>query len=247
MLRTWLASTHSGAQEVLGLALLYGAYEVVRGFGSEDVSAALDHTGSIVALEQHLGVFVERRVQEAVEGIAGLPALLGALYVLLHFVGTAIAIIWVHRRHRDAYPVVRTTLIAATALGLVGYVLFPAAPPRLAGLGFVDTVTSSTGLNLSSDLLGSLYNPFAAVPSLHFGYSLIVGLAIATLAHNPVVRIAGALYPALMLFVIVATGNHFLFDAFAGGAVVVVAWALARAATSRRSVERSSALSARTA
>lgn len=234
MLRRWLAAPHSGFQEIAGLAALYAVYEVVRGFGGEDFAAALAHTGDIVALEQELGVFVERRIQDAVAGVAGAPAVLGALYILLHFAGTALAIVWVHRRHRAAYPLVRTTLIAATALGLVGYVLYPAAPPRLADLGFVDTVTSSTGLNLSSDLLGSLYNPIAAVPSLHFGYSVIVGAALVALARHPLVRLAGLLYPALMLFVIVATGNHFFFDAAAGGVTVLAAWLLARGLVSRR-------------
>ncbi len=111
----------------------------------------------------------------------------------------------------------------------MGYVLFPAAPPRLAGQGFSDTVTTSTGLNLSSDVLGALYNPFAAVPSLHFGYALIVGVAIAAIARNRVVRVLGALYPVLMLLIIVATGNHFVFDAALGAVVVVAGWLVALA------------------
>ena len=123
---------------------------------------------------------------------------------------------------------VRTTLVTATALALVGYVLYPAAPPRLAGLGFSDTVTTHAGINLSSDVLGTLYNPFAAVPSLHFGYALIVGVALATLAKRRVVRVAGALYPLAMLLVIVGTGNHFVFDAALGAVVVLAGWLVAR-------------------
>ena len=94
----------------------------------------------------------------------------------------------------------------APPVSRVGYVFFPAAPPRLSERGFSDTVTSSTGLDLSSDLLGALYNPFAAVPSLHFGYALIVGVVLAVVAERRAVRIAGALYPAVMLLIIVATG-----------------------------------------
>jgi hypothetical protein len=133
----------------------------------------------------------------------------------------------VHRRRPQAFPFLRTTLIVSTALALVGYVLYPAAPPRLADLGFADTVTSHTGLDLSSDLLGSLYNPIAAVPSLHFGYSLIVGVALAQLASWRWLRWLGAAYPALMLLIIVATGNHFLFDAAAGAVVVAAGWVVA--------------------
>ena len=218
---------YPGRIELAALAVLYGGYEIVRGFGTENWVAAREHTGDIVALEEKLNVFVELDLQQLASSLPLVPAVLGFLYVALHFAGTAAVLTWVHRRHPHAFPFLRTTLIVSTAIALVGYVLYPAAPPRLAGMGFADTVTTHTGLNLSSDLLGSLYNPIAAVPSLHFGYSLIVGVAIAQLAPRRWIRIAGAAYPALMLLVIVGTGNHFLFDAFAGGLVVVAAWLIA--------------------
>ena len=218
------ARPHSGRVELAALAVLYGAYELVRGFGGENWVAARANTGDIVALERHIGVFVERDVQDAFSAIAGVPALLGFLYVALHFAGTGAALVWVHRRHPHAFAHLRTTLIVSTALALTGYILFPAAPPRLADLGFADTVTTHTGLNLSSDLLGSLYNPIAAVPSLHFGYALAVGVALARVSTRPSLRATFYAYPALMLLVIVATGNHFFFDALAGGLVIAVGW-----------------------
>ncbi|MBA3427833.1 MAG: phosphatase PAP2 family protein [Actinobacteria bacterium] len=218
------ARPHSGRVEIAALVALYGAYELVRGFGGENWIAARAHTADIVALEQRLRLFVEHDVQSAASAIAGVPTLLGFLYVALHFAGTAAAVVWIHRRAPQAFAHLRTTLIVSTALALTGYILYPAAPPRLAGMGFTDTVTSKTGLNLSSDLLGSLYNPIAAVPSLHFGYALAVGVALARLASRRSLRIAFASYPALMLLVIVGTGNHFFFDAAGGGLVVVAGW-----------------------
>lgn len=215
---------YPGRIELAALAVLYGAYEIVRGFGGEDWAAARANTADIVSLERALGVYVERDVQELAGAVAGIPALLGLLYVALHFAGTAAVLVWVHRRRPHAFPFLRTTLIVSTALALVGYVLYPAAPPRLADLGFADTVSTHTGLNLSSDLLGSLYNPIAAVPSLHFGYALIVGVALAQLASWRWLRWLGSAYPAAMLLIIVATGNHFLFDAAAGALVVAAGW-----------------------
>ena len=229
MVRSWLSRSHSGVREIAGLTALYGVYELVRGAGGENVQAAMQHTRDIVDLERAVGVYVEHGVQQTVETIPMAPALLGLGYVLFHFVGTAALLVWLHRRHPDRFPMVRTTFVVATALALVGYVLFPAAPPRLAQLGFSDTVTSATGLDLSSDLLGALYNPFAAVPSLHFGYALIVGAVLATVATRRWVRAIGALYPAVMLLIIVGTGNHFIFDAVLGGLVVVAGWLTARA------------------
>jgi hypothetical protein len=221
-IRTLADRPYPGRIELAALAALYGAYELIRGFGSEDWVAARAHTADIVALERHLNLFVERDVQNFVSSLPGVASLLGLLYVVLHFAGTAAALTWVHRRRPHAFPFIRTTLIVSTALALIGYVLYPAAPPRLAGLGFADTVATHTGLNLSS-----FYNPIAAVPSLHFGYSLIVGVALAQLAPYRWLRVLGAAYPAAMLLIIVGTGNHFIFDAAAGAVVVATGWLIA--------------------
>jgi len=221
--------TRSGFAELAGVVALYAVYEGVRGFGSASLATARAHTADIVGLEQGAGVFVERSVQHTVSGVPVLPMILGLAYMTLHFGATAAMMTWVYRAHRAAFGLVRTTLIASTGLALVIYVLYPAAPPRLAGLGFGDTVSQQAHVNLSSDALGSLYNPYAAVPSLHFGYSLLVGVTVAVLARRRWVRFVGAAYPPFMLFTIVATGNHFLFDAAAGGVVMVVGALAARA------------------
>lgn len=219
----------AGRIEAAAAVALYGVYELVRGLGGENWNAARLHTADIVALERSLGIFWEQSVQDASISVPGLARILGVLYISLHFAATIAFLGWVHRRRPDAFATVRTTLVVATGMALVGYLIFPAAPPRLAGLGFTDTVSKSAGVNLSSDLLGALYNPVAAVPSLHFGYALLVGVGLAALARRRWVRVAGALYPVAMLYIIVATGNHFFVDAALGGLVVAGGWSVARA------------------
>jgi membrane-associated phospholipid phosphatase len=214
-----LARPHRGGVEVAALFALYGLYEIVRGFGHASVDVARGHAGDIVALERSLGVYGERGVQEFAESVPGLPALLGVAYIVLHIVATAGILAWVYRSHRDRFPLVRTTLIASTALSLAVYVLYPVAPPRLAELGFADTVTTHARLNLSSDLLGSLYNPFAAVPSLHFGWSMLLGAVVAWVARHPVAYGFAVVWPVAMFFAVVMTGNHFILDAVAGAIV----------------------------
>jgi hypothetical protein len=225
--RRFASSPHSGLVELATLISLYGVYEVVRGQGHATLAAARGHTDWIVSLERHLHLFGERAVQQAAHWLPGLPALLGIAYIALHFLGTAAFLVWLYRRHPERFPRVRNTLIAATGIALTFYVLFPVAPPRLAGLGFVDTVSHSAKVNLSSDLLGSLYNPFAAVPSLHFGYALLVGLTLASVAQGRLARIVGWSYPVVMMVVIVATGNHFFFDAAAGALAIGAGYLLA--------------------
>jgi hypothetical protein len=219
-LRSLASTPHRGLVEVATIIGLYGFYEAVRGQGHATLGVAREHTDGIVALERHLHLFGERTIQQAAHWVPGLPTLLGIAYIGLHFLGTAAFLIWLHRTHPERFPLVRNTLIGATGVALSIYLLYPVAPPRLAGLGFVDTVTHNAKVNLSSDLLGSLYNPFAAVPSLHFGYALLVGVTVASLAKGRVARVIGWSYPAVMLLVIVATGNHFFFDA-AGGALAI--------------------------
>src|SRR6266540_3515190 len=172
-LRSLAATPHRGLVEVATIIGLYGFYEVVRGQGHATLGVAREHTDGIVALERHLHLFGERTVQRAAHWVPALPTLLGIAYIALHFLGTAAFLIWLHRTHPERFSVVRNTLIAATGVALSIYLLYPVAPPRLAGLGFVDTVTHNAKVNLSSDLLG-----------------------------------------------IVATGNHFFFDA-AGGALAI--------------------------
>ena len=225
---SFVSQPQPAVRELAALAALYALYEMVRGFADGTLELARRHTDQIVALERSFGIFWELEVQRAVEAIPWFPALLGVAYITLHFGATALALVWVYRRHRPHFALVRTSLVFSTALALAVYVAYPAAPPRLAALGFGDTVSAHTGVNLSSDLLGSLYNPYAAVPSLHFGYALLVGFVVARLAGTRRLRIVGALYAPFVLFVIVATGNHFLLDAAAGAAVTVVGWLLAR-------------------
>lgn len=226
--RNLVAQPHTALRELAALVALYALYEVFRGFADGTLEVARRNTEQIVALERSTGIFWEREIQRLAEAVPSLPMLLGVAYIVLHFGATTVALVWVYRRHRRHFALVRTTLVVSTAIALTIYIAYPAAPPRLAALGFSDTVSTHAGVNLSSDLLGSLYNPFAAVPSLHFGYALLVGVVVARLAGSRAWRLAGALYAPFVLFVIVATGNHFVFDAAAGGAVTAVGWLLAR-------------------
>lgn len=240
------AKAHKGWIETAAAVALYAVYELVRGFGGTDYVAAKLHTADIVTFERRLGIFHELGIQQAADRVPGLPAFLGVAYIGLHIFATAAFLVWVFRSRRRSFPLVRTTLVGSTAIALVIYVLYPAAPPRLTEFGFADTVSSGTGLNLSSDLLGAFYNPLAAVPSLHFGYSLLVGVGVHALAQRRWVRLLGAAYPVFMLYTIVATGNHFVLDAVAGGLVVVAAWLGARFLLDapQPQLKRSTALSA---
>lgn len=173
-------------------------------------------------------------MQRAMSHLSGLLSLLGYAYLTLHLAVTATVLAWAYLRHRHAYARLRNTLVFANALAVVGYAVYPTAPPRLAGLGIADTVSGKTSFSLSSDLVSHMYNPYAAMPSMHIGFSVLVGVALWRLAERRFVRLAGFAYPLVVLLVIVATGNHFFFDAVAGAAVAAVAATVVRAAAASR-------------
>ena len=225
--RAWLSSRHSLPVELAMVLGLYTVYEATRGLVAGDATVALRHAHEVISLERSLHVFVEARIQHAALAVPGLIGTLGFAYLTLHLSLSGGLLVWLHRRRPAAYPFVRTTLLLATALAVIGYVVFPTAPPRLSGVGIVDTV-SGGDVDLNTGLVSSLYNPFAAVPSLHIGYALIVGASVARHASHLITRLAGLAYPPVVLLVIVATGNHFLLDAAAGAAVAGVAFLVAR-------------------
>jgi hypothetical protein len=127
----------------------------------------------LVTVERALHLFVDSNVQRAVLTLPGLTNLLSVAYLTLHLTVTAGVLLWLHRRHPESFAFVRTALLVASALSLVGFLVYPTAPPRLAGVGILDTV-SSRHVDLNRGLVSSLYNPYAAVPSMHVGYPLIV-------------------------------------------------------------------------
>jgi PAP2 superfamily protein len=219
---SWLADRHSFAAESILVLGWYALYETSRGLVAGGAATAFHHARVIASAERWLHIFVEGSIQHAVRAAPGAIGTLGVLYLTLHLAVTSTYLVWLYRRRPEAFPYVRTTLLIASALALIGYVVFPTAPPRLAALGISDTI-SGGHVDLNHGLISSLYNPFAAVPSMHVGYATIVGASLVRHGARPALRAAGALYPILVLLVIVATGNHFLLDALAGVAVAAVA------------------------
>jgi PAP2 superfamily len=230
--RRGLAERHSLFSEFTTLVVLYGLYELARGIVVGDPRDAVRHAHDVVTIEQSLHLFIETRVQDAARAVPGMAPLLGSAYLTLHLVVTGATLLWLHQRRPQAFPSVRTTLVVTSGLAVVGFLAFPTAPPRLAGVGIADTVSGGY-IDLNRGLVSSLYNPYAAVPSMHIAYAIVVAAALVQYSTSPLVRVAAALYPLFVLLVVIATGNHFFFDAAAGAAVAGVAFAVTADMTDR--------------
>lgn len=225
--RRWLGRRHSLGIETAVLVALYIVYDASRGLVGGRRTAALAHAQMVASWEQGASVGIERGVQRLAGDIPGLIAAFGWGYMSLHLGATGAALLWLHRRRSEqAYVQLRTALLLASGLGLVGFVLFPTAPPRLAAPGIADTV-SSAAVNLNSATLRWLYNPYAAVPSIHIAYATLVGFSLVRWGQRRSWQWLGALYPIWIGGEVIATGNHFVLDVVLG--LVVAAAALGAA------------------
>src|SRR5512133_2993247 len=223
------------AQLQIGLFLLaYLLYSAARWLTVGDLGAARAHAAWILHLEDHLGVADEASVQRALSGTWAIW-LLNHLYLAAQLLVVPAALVFTYRRSRPVYERLRNTILATWLISIPVYAAFPVAPPRLANIGLVDTITAQTGFAMDSKLTTSFYNQLAAVPSLHVGVA--VAIAVAATVRHPVARGLALLWGPTIALAVVATGNHFVFD-IAAGLVASVLGYLAGTAASRARVAR---------
>lgn len=204
-------------------------YELVRALTEGSRAAAIANAQSVVDLERSTGTFFEVNLQGAVLNQHWIVSVTNFLYMNLHFpLGTAF-LTWLYLRRNETFYFIRNVFIGTMALAISVHAIFPTAPPRLLPqYGFVDTIQRISHVNQDTGAISLLINRYAAVPSVHVGYALVIGVTCALLARRRWAKVLWACYPLLMLFIVVATANHFWFDGLAGALIVGVAVLLAR-------------------
>jgi hypothetical protein len=210
------------------LALFAGAYylyRLVRGLVDGQATIAFENARTLVDVERTLGLFFEPGLQAWAQGEEWLVTGANWMYVNSHFVITTTFLIWLYVFRNRSYYYVRNMFLIAMGLALVGYLAFPTAPPRyMPEWGFTDTVASFVGPQAEQNA-NVLYNPFAAVPSMHVAFALMIGIPAMRIVQNPVGKVLWAFYPAVVTFVVVVTANHFWLDAALGALVAgISAW-----------------------
>jgi hypothetical protein len=213
--------------ELLLWSGLYAAYLALRGVAIAAPREALANASSLIHVERAAGVFHEIQVQRLFMDLHA-EGFVDAYYLLGFGPLTAAVLLFLGLRRPEAYRALRTRLLVALAIASIGYLLLPTAPPRLVPqLGIADTV------GLSGHDTGSVggipFDPYAAMPSMHVGWSLLVALAVFQATRRRLVRGLFALHPLLMALTVTATGNHYFVDQIAGAAVALAAIALVAA------------------
>ena len=222
-------------RELLTIAIFYELYSLARntqGSGSTSPSHAFRNARVVIKLERAIGMYHEESVQRLFLEARWVLKALNIYYGTAHFVVTAGVLMWLFVLHPDRYARWRWTLASTTLLALIGFLAFPLMPPRLItsayGVGsFEDTLRTIGGLwNFEEGTIAKLSNQYAAMPSLHFGWSLWCCLALWPRLKHAWTRLLAAAHPFITLVAIVATANHYWLDAAAGAVTLFAGWLL---------------------
>ncbi len=208
-------------------------YFQVRGLTATAPSTAEDHAWDIIRLEERLGLDVEAAIQAPVTLSPVLETVANWIYIWGHWPVIVLTMAWLVWHHRPAFLRLRDGMLISGGLGLIVYVTYPVAPPRLVDPDLVDTVTEKSHAYRVLQP-PNFVNQYAAMPSLHAGWDLLVGIAIATAATTLALRWVGLVLPVLMSLAVVATANHYLLDVLAGLALALVGHACALLLERRR-------------
>lgn len=196
------------------------AYFAVRGLVDGQEAQAFENAQRIIRVEEWLGIFVEVDLQELVATRDFLIDLCNWIYIWGHWPVIAAVALFLMLSRPEGYYRYRNAFFISGGIGLVVFALFPVAPPRLLDAGLVDTITErSEAYRLLQP--PQLVNQFAAMPSLHFGWNLLIGMAIVQYGRWRILRAVGVLLPLAMGVAVVATANHFILDPIAGAIVAL--------------------------
>jgi len=213
------------------VALAFLLYFIVRGLVVDRHDEAYANARDIIDLERALGIFWEPRLQEWVLGRQFFISVFNFIYFWLDFPLIVVVGLWMYFTHRHEYTVARDSLLLSGAIALVVYNLYPVMPPRLLPTGeFVGTIEKYNDLSYQAQSMAAFVNPYAAVPSLHFGWAMVIGGAMVVTMRQPILRALGIALPWLQMAAIVFTANHYILDAFAGLVVCLAGVLLALAA-----------------
>lgn len=226
--RAWHFTARWGIQELVLVVGAFMVYFAARAAVASRASDALLNAYDIIALEKALGIYWELEMQSWILDSYAAIRLMNWVYFWGHMPLVIIFAVWLYFRHRHSYWLVRNAFLASGAVAVVIYATYPLAPPRLVPFeGFVDTMALFDRVSYQAQETQAFVNPYAAMPSLHFGWSLLLGVVVAWVGRTPLAIAFGVGWPLAMFFSIVLTGNHFILDAVAGGVVSFVGLGIA--------------------
>jgi membrane-associated phospholipid phosphatase len=204
---------------LLGAGL--ACYLAVRWYTLGSTDEAVANASDVLRLERALGLDWEHAIQDATMSVPGLSPFLTLVYVWGYLPALVGIALWIRARRRESWPTLRNALLASGAVGLVVYALYPCAPPWIgAGDAFTDTVAEGSFVDVARP--PGVTNHLGAIPSFHVGWVVVVAYVALRVTTSRVLKVLCVLYPALMAWAVVSTGNHWVLDVPAGVALAAV-------------------------
>ena len=226
--------------EILFIVPAYAAYQLVRSAVGGQAGTAFDNATRLIQLEKRLGIFHEASLQQYVLPRDWMVDAANYIYIYGHLPVIIMVAFWLYVRHRDNYALFRNAFLISGLIALIGFTTMPLAPPRyMPEFGFVDTIVNAQSYYVFQN--PKIVNQYAAMPSLHFGWDLLVAVAIGACTSRRWVRYVAFVMPAFTLSGIVLTANHYFLDAVAGALVACIG--LGIALLLRRVIRRESVFS----
>jgi hypothetical protein len=214
------------ARELALVAVAAAIYAGVRAMTEGSATTALTHGDALLRLERRLGLAWEDAVQSVTLASDTLVALANWIYIFGHWPVIVISAVILYRSHRASYLLLRNAIFASAAIGFAFFAFLPVAPPRLLDAGLVDTVMERSE-SYRALQPPAVTNQYAAFPSLHFGWNLLVGIVLLLTFTHIAIRVFALVMPVGMALAVVASANHYVLDVVAGGVIVLVGLALA--------------------
>tara|TARA_X000000368_G_scaffold399292_1_gene370122 strand:+ start:4043 stop:4924 length:882 start_codon:yes stop_codon:yes gene_type:complete len=225
----WIQKQNRTTTIFLNLAtfgLLWLGYSTVRRITADSTKIAAENAVNLVKFQDWMGFPNEATLQSWFIDSEVLIKIANTFYFVMHFPSMIIFLLWVMVRRIEWMPQVRASLCLATFSGLIIHLLFPLMPPRLmVSYGFIDTA-KVFGPDPYSLGIAKAANEFAAMPSLHVGWALLIALAAIRILKTPA-RWLMLLHPILTTVVVVITANHFWLDIIVGAILALGGWQLA--------------------
>ena len=205
------------------------AYALVRGLADGQRYVAMAHGWQIMEFEKSIGTFFEPALQAMILPSQLIVDIANQIYLNAQFSVALGFLLWLYFFRNESYYFVRNMFVVAMGLALVGYVLFPTAPPRMfPGVGFVDTINAYSGVNHDSSLAKVFINPYAAVPSMHCAFAMMIGATGVMVCRNWLAKAVWATWPLLVAWVTIVTANHYWVDVALGWLVALTAAVVAQ-------------------
>ena len=221
-IRRLVAAVRAASETLIVLFAVF-TYFLVRGLIATSGERAFDHAHTLLTLERTLGIAREAELQRWANGVPGLLPLMSSIYIYGHWPVIALTLGWLLWKHPETFRTFRSAMVLSGMVGFAFFALYPMAPPRfLTELGFVDTVMLDTE---SYRVLQppAFTNAYAAMPSLHVGWNVLMGIAIFTTTTSRFWRVFAVVMPLAMYGATILTANHFVLDGVVGSAVALAA------------------------